>query len=126
MQFISMDEYLMSRIKLEDLPATSLANLNTLIPKVNILLEKFGEYRSVVSGFRTPEINKTVGGGKKSCHLTCEAVDLLDKDGKLYKWCKDNVEVLEELGLYVEDKSYTPTWVHLQTRVTKRRFFIPY
>lgn len=62
-----------------------------------------------------------------SCHLTGEAVDIADPDGKLGAWLKENKKKLEELGLYVEDLKYTPGWCHLQIRAPKsgRRFFIP-
>lgn len=61
-----------------------------------------------------------------SAHLTGEAVDIAD-NGELQKWLKKNMKKMEELGLYAEDFSATPTWVHLQKRAPKsgKRFFLP-
>lgn len=61
-----------------------------------------------------------------SAHLTGEGVDIAD-NGDLQRWLKENVKKLKELGLYVEDFSATPTWVHIQSRAPKsgKTFFMP-
>jgi hypothetical protein len=143
MKYISVYEYLMGRAKIEDLTDEQLANMNTLIPKVNELLEKFGEYKKCNSGFRSindhlriyKEINeKRKKQGKpevkvpmSSSHLKAAAIDLEDKNDKLKNWILKNVHVLEELDLYCESFSHTDTWVHLQIFKPKsgNRFFIP-
>lgn len=128
MKYISVEEYLMGRATLDGLPDDLAGNVNHLIVCVNSLLEKFGEYRAVSSGYRRPEDNAKLANPKPaSRHLTCEAVDLVDPDEKLKAWIKDNLSVLEEVGLYMEHTSATPTWVHLQTRAPKsgRRVFLP-
>lgn len=128
MKFISVTEYLMGRAKLEDLSPELQSNVNTLIPKINDLLEKFGEYRKCNSGYRSLEDQKRINpSAMKSKHLSCQAIDLEDKNRVLSQWCLKNVKVLEELGLYCEDFKYTPTWCHFQIVAPKsgKRFFIP-
>jgi hypothetical protein len=53
-----------------------------------------------------------------SQHLQGAAVDLQDtKDQKLAKFCIENLELLQQLGLYMEDPKRTAhpnPWVHLQ------------
>jgi len=142
-KYISVDEYLMGRATLTALSPTIVANINTLIPKINDLLEKFGQYRAVNSGLRTMEdhvriyanINKkrreqgraelNIPLGSK--HLSGAAVDLEDKSGELKRWLLENVQVLEDLGLYCEEFTHTPSWVHIQhiPPNSKRRFFKP-
>jgi hypothetical protein len=125
-KFISVEEFLMNRAKMSDLPDDIVRNLNTIVPKANELLEKFGEYRAVTSGYRRPEDNARVAVPKmRSAHLTCEAVDLEDKDGRLKAFVTP--ELLTELDLYMEDGAYTPSWLHVQTRPpkSKKRVFIP-
>jgi hypothetical protein len=113
MKYISMNEYLMGRIKLQDLPPEYQANVNTLIPKINELLERFGEYRKCNSGFRTIEDQKRINPkSMKSNHLTCSAIDLSDVDGKLNKWMKSNPKVIEELDIYMEERQ--GGWQHIQ------------
>jgi hypothetical protein len=103
----------MGRIKLQDLPPEYQANVNTLIPKINELLERFGEYRKCNSGFRTIEDQKRINPkSMKSNHLTCSAIDLSDVDGKLNKWMKSNPKVIEELDIYMEERQ--GGWQHIQ------------
>lgn len=126
MKYISMDEYLMSRIRIENLTSDQLLNMNTLVPKVNELLEHFGEYRLVTSGYRSIEDQKRINPkSMNSAHLSCQAVDLEDKDGKLNSWLKNNIAVLVELELYCEERQ--GPWQHIQCRPVKsgKRFFIP-
>jgi len=47
-----------------------------------------------------------------SKHLSCEAVDILDLDGKLYQWCVDHEAELTEIGVWIE--ADTKGWVHFQ------------
>lgn len=142
MRFISVLEYLGST-ELASLPPEHIANLNTLIPKVNELLSRFGEYRKCNSGYRSMEehlaIYARINARRKaqglperripmsSRHLSAAAIDLEDRDGKLKAWLLNNVKVLEELGLYCEHPDDTPTWAHIQTTkpASGRRFFKP-
>lgn len=115
MQYISVIEYLMGRVKMEDLTDEQVRNLNTIVPAANALLEKFGEYRKVTSGYRSQEDQMRINpSAPKSKHLLCAAVDLEDKDGKLKAWCMANLKVLSLIGLWMESPKSTPTWVHVQ------------
>ena len=128
MRFISIEEYLMGRAKMMDLPPEWIGNLNRLVPTVNELLSRFGEYRAIRSGFRRPEDNAKVAQPKgHSSHLTCQAVDLEDNDRRLTQFITGTPIILVELGLYMEHPSATPTWVHVQTRPVPsgHRIFYP-
>lgn len=87
-----------------------------LASAVNAVLIAFGQDRTVNSGYRPAPINVAAGGMRGDAHETCQAVDLDDKPRDLARWCLDNVATLVELGLYMEDPRWTPTWVHLQLR----------
>ncbi len=125
MEFISVYDYLMGRIKMADLSEEQVSNMNTLIPKINMFLEAFGAYRKVNSGYRSPEINKAEGGKKKSNHLICSAIDLEDADAKLYNFARANEKLLKELGLWCEERQ--GGWLHMQCVSPKsgKRFFLP-
>lgn len=125
MEYVSVTEYLMGRIRVADLSDEQVANMNTLIPKVNEFLEKFGEKREVNSGYRSAEINKASGGAKKSKHMICAAIDLEDKDAKLYNFARANEKLLKEIGLWCEERQ--GGWLHMQCIAPKsgRRFFLP-
>lgn len=118
----------MGRARLTDLPDELQVNVNTIVPRANELLEAFGSYRKVNSGYRRPEDNAKVPSPKpKSKHLTCQAVDLEDRDGKFKAFCVANVKLLESIGLWMEAPASTPTWVHVQCVPpgSKRRIFQP-
>lgn len=125
MRLITVSEYLMGRATIEQLEFEQASNMHGLISVVNSILLDFGEFRKVNSGFRRPEDNKAAGGAKKSAHMTCEAVDLEDKDGMLKAFLTE--EVCEKYDVYREVESATPSWCHIQTRPTRSgaRIFKP-
>ena len=83
----------------------------------------------IASGWRPPEINDaTSHAAKASRHLTGEAIDLRDSGTRdLARWCLRNLDALEEIGLWMEDPQWTPTWVHLQIIPpgSRRRVYCP-
>lgn len=92
---------------------------------MNALLKELEVVATVSSGFRPSAANSNAGGAKKSAHMSGEAIDLVDIDGKLK--VKMSLELLKKYDLYMESGEYTKTWLHLQTRPTRsgRRIFIP-
>ena len=112
-------------------------NYTALKAKVAVILAKFGEVRSVTSGYRSMEDHLRIYAEKgitdktkipmKSKHLFGQALDIADSDGKLKEFLKNNVSLLEENGLWCEDFAYTKTWVHFQivAPASGKRFFIP-
>lgn len=92
------------------------ANARETIRRVNLLLQRAGMARKVTSGWRPAAVNATVpGAAKGSKHINCIAIDLEDRDGRLDAWCMAHLEVLEEIGLWLEHPDATPDWCHLQT-----------
>ncbi len=71
---------------------------------------------AIASGWRPPAVNDaTTNAAKSSKHRTGQAVDLADgADRGLARWCLSNLDALEQIGLWMEDPRWTPTWVHLQ------------
>lgn len=98
-------------------------NLEKLLIAVNKLRELYGKPMIVSSGYRPGKYNNAAGGAKNSSHLTCEAVDFKDSDGKLKTWITS--DILIRCGLYMEHPDNTPSWVHVQIRPTKNRIFKP-
>jgi uncharacterized protein YcbK (DUF882 family) len=115
-KFISVDEYLMGRTTMDKLTPEQVGNLNTIVPRANELLEAFGEYRKVNSGYRSREDQMRINpSAPLSKHTICAAVDLEDKDGRLKAWCMANLGMLSKIGLWMESPKSTPTWVHVQS-----------
>lgn len=131
---ITLDEYYMGRDKkfASDLTDDLKKNAIDLLERVNQLLEHHAGFKDseliVSSGWRPPAVNAVTGGAsRRSKHMTCQAIDLSDRNRRISKWCLDNLSRLEEEGLYLEDPAHTPTWCHLQSvpPKSKRRVFKP-
>lgn len=108
------------------------SNTDKIIARASELLSRFGEDRAVTSGWRPKSINSaTPGASPTSQHIYCNAIDIEDSKKTLGQWCIVNIEVLVELGLYMESLLTTHNsdnpWVHLQDVPPKSgsRIFIP-
>lgn len=122
---ISKGEILMGRQVEYPLTPELEANLQKLLVAVNKLRALYGKPMTVSSGYRPGKYNTAAGGAKNSSHLTCQAVDFKDADGKLKAWI--TVDILTQCGLWQEAPDRTPTWLHVQVRPipSGRRIFNP-
>lgn len=72
---------------------------------------------SVSSGYRSPELNKAVGGVKTSAHVLGYAADLVPVNGKQDEFEKFMSEVFAKKGYaydqIIVEKSKTSRWVHV-------------
>lgn len=114
----------------EELTDEITRNAEETVDKVNQLLERAGrtEADTVNSGWRPAGVrDPTQNNLVASLHATAEAVDIGDPDRSLAHWCMDHLEILKEIGLWMEDARWTPTWVHLQSAPPRsgRIVFIP-
>lgn len=143
-QPLTLDMYLTAngrykdRAKHKELTLELLKNAEVLITAVNQLLTELKVSKvDVSSGFRPTDVNKAVpNASKKSAHQICMAVDLVDdKAQTLAKRLEDDFKangdksLLVKYELYLESPKHTMGkqvgWVHLQTRPTRNRIFIP-
>ena len=138
MNYFSRAELLMGRDKLHPINQEQSDNLDKLIAAMNPVRHAWGKPMRVTSGYRPSSINASVGGAKLSAHQSCQAIDIADNDGLLANFLLNNLDILEENGLYLEDPRYTiivnskgdriSGWIHLDIRGPKsgKRVFIPY
>ena len=92
-------------------------NAQATVERANELLTRAGrnDINTVNSGWRPKAVNDTTSNaGASSRHITAEAVDLPDADRALADWAVDNLDILKDIGLWMEDPRWTPTWLHLQ------------
>jgi zinc D-Ala-D-Ala carboxypeptidase len=81
--------------------------------------EHLGKPINVNSGYRSPAVNKRIGGAKTSQHSVGEAIDLDLHDRDLFEWIIDNVvfdQLIFESG--TEDKA---DWFHISYRKNRNR-----
>jgi uncharacterized protein YcbK (DUF882 family) len=122
---ISRDEVLQGRDKEYPLTPELEKNLQNLLKAVNMFRDLYGKPLIVSSGYRPGKYNQAAGGAKGSLHLSCQAVDFADADGKLKEYCVHNQLVLEACGLWMESPDRTPSWVHLDVHPRSSRIFTP-
>lgn len=72
---------------------------------------------AVASGWRPKGINaKTSNAAQLSTHIYACGIDLEDEIARLLaRWCLRHLDLLEQMGIYMEDPRWTPTWVHWQS-----------
>lgn len=107
------------------------ANLQELARRIT-LFEELMERRFTFNpgtfyGFRSyGDQLKVNPKAPKSAHCEGKAVDLSDVNGEIYDFLIHNPDMVIKFDFYIEQRTYTPTWCHIQTRPTKNRFFRPY
>lgn len=96
-------------------PQEVIQNLKELCEKVlQPIRDKVGAIK-VSSGYRSPQVNKIVGGATSSQHLTGEAVDISGiniSNAELFKAIKDSNLPYDQLLWEYGTKS-NPAWVHV-------------
>jgi uncharacterized protein YcbK (DUF882 family) len=133
---ITINELLSNQASFDNLDKKVQDNLKELHKRINIVRLAYGKPMIVTSGLRTLKHHLEIYARKgiyppkvpmKSNHLSGRAVDFSDTNGKLKAWVKDNIKLMEEVGLWLEDFSATKTWCHFQINPPKsgNRFFLP-
>jgi hypothetical protein len=141
---ITLDQFWMGRDKTyaSELTDEIRSNAQETVDRWNALL-KFAaedgvEVGIVASGWRPKTINDgALNAAPDSKHLSGRAMDIEDFDRDFARWCLRNTaplchqegkpDLLQEVGLWIENPMWTPTWVHGQTVPphSGRRIFVP-
>ena len=79
------------------------------------LREGLGAQITISSGFRSPEVNKRVGGAVNSQHMAGEAADLKCGNNKsMFEWIKKNINFDQLIWEFGNDNN--PQWVHVSIK----------
>lgn len=100
-----------------------LKNIKHVAEKVFEPIRKhFNTPIGISSFYRSPELNKKMGGSKTSQHMTGEAIDI-DADifggvtnSEIFEFVKANLEFDQLIWEYGNDKN--PAWVHVSLKRT--------
>ena len=94
-----------------------LANMKLVAEKVFEPLRKWGGGPiKINSFFRSPKLNKAIGGSSKSQHCKGYAIDLDDTfkhktNAEMFNWIKDNLNFDQMIWEFGDDNN--PNWVHV-------------
>ncbi len=137
---IAMKE-IIGNLDISTLPADHQANLKILLEKINKVRAAWNKPMTITSGYRSKEhhieIYKDIAKQRgqvfdlskvpmASKHLSGQAIDISDPDGKLFEWTKANEKLLADIGLWMEEKDDQKR-VHFQIVPPKsgKRWFLP-
>lgn len=125
MKYFTLDELMASataeRLGIDnhtDDPAI-VASLTALIDNLlNPLREAFGMQIVVSSGYRSPRVNKAVGGVETSQHTTGQAADIRTTYGhrdqmKRLAWLASQFDFDQLILEQTDYHSHEPTWLHV-------------
>jgi len=110
------------------IPKELIPNADKVLQNLQVLRDTCGKPITIMSGYRSPERNESVGGAKKSQHMEGNAVDIKVKGMKpedvaklVEKLIADGKMAQGGLGIYPRS---TPEegWIHYDTRGAKARW----
>jgi uncharacterized protein YcbK (DUF882 family) len=116
----------MSEMEFYDVvPPNLVANATELLKNLQVLRDACGKSIKIISGYRSQERNKEVGGASMSQHMYGNAADI-QISGMTPQQMNDLVEKLIKegkmkqggLGIYPREGG----WIHYDTRGTKSRW----
>lgn len=105
-------ELIVTQTGLDNTPSCDsyLANLASLWNTLNYIRQEFGHPIIVNSAYRTEQVNKQVGGAKRSLHMQGRAADIRPKDSskldELWRILEKDKNCYSELIKY-------PTFIHI-------------
>ena len=112
-----------TRLGIDNEPSKKhLKNIQILISKViQPMRDELGPIR-ISSGYRSPELNRTIGGSAKSQHCKGEALDLQFWENgqmnnrKIYDWIIDNGIEFDQMI-----NEFNFSWIHISLKGKKNR-----
>lgn len=111
------------RLGMDNAPSdVAVANLIHLCKNVlQPLRDYMDESIRVSSGYRSPELNKKIGGSKTSQHCFGQAADIScgERTAEMYHYIKNNL-IFDQL-IWEFGNDHNPDWVHVSYSTTHNR-----
>jgi hypothetical protein len=105
----------------------AIANLKRVCVWLEVLRERYNEPIRINSGYRSPQLNRKVGGAATSNHLTGCAVDIrtsgyeqaIEYAAIMIAYARESQQVFDEL--LIEKNRYGAIWLHFAVRPKENR-----
>ena len=105
----------------------AIANLKRVCVWLEVLRERYNKPIRINSGYRSPQLNRKVGGAATSNHLTGCAVDIrtsgyeqaIEYAAIMIAYAKESQQVFDEL--LIEKNRYGAIWLHFAVRPKENR-----
>ena len=114
------------RLGIDNFPnSPTLVNMQALAENVFEPLRKhFGHPIYITSFYRSPELNRAIGGSSKSQHCSGQAIDIDDVIGSstnadFFNYIKNNLEFDQLIWEFGNDDN--PNWVHVSYNADNNR-----
>lgn len=115
------------RLGIDNFPDNNvLVNMQSIAENIfEPLREYIGEPIYVSSFYRSPDLNKAIGGSKNSQHCKGQAIDIDDvysnkfKNVDYFNYIKDNLDYDQLIWEFGDDEN--PNWVHVSYKVNGNR-----
>ena len=105
--------------------ALQIRNMEDLCDNVlEPLRQHFGKPVTILSGFRSPDLNKAVGGVSTSQHCKGEAADIEIygvANSELWQYIVDNLDFDQCIAERLSEDDGSAGWVHVSYTANKRR-----
>jgi hypothetical protein len=105
----------------------AIANLKRVCVWLEVLRERYGGPIRINSGYRSPQLNKKIGGVPTSNHLTGCAVDIrVENMEQLIRYANILLDYADETNqqfdeLLIERNRYGAIWLHFAVRAKDNR-----
>jgi uncharacterized protein YcbK (DUF882 family) len=97
--------------KIDNTPNSSqIKTLTSTAQSLEKVRELLGKPIKVNSGYRSPSVNKAVGGSPTSAHVLCYAVDFVCPD---FGSPKEICAAINKAGIKYDQLILEPSWVHI-------------
>ena len=122
-KFFTLEEFTVSQTATRrglpnDPPEDVIDSIQALCAKIlDPLRQKLGKPIVINSGYRSPEINKAIGGASRSQHSAGEAADIICPGVEV----SHLVKVIREMDLPFDQLIHEGTWVHVSYSDRNRR-----
>lgn len=105
-----------------DVPEEFLPHVRQLCMNLQTLRDHIGKPIVIISGYRSPEYNKKIGGAKKSQHMLAKAADIVISGMTSLEVRDIILELIREGKMDPGGVGIYPTFVHYDVRGTNARW----